>query len=286
MQSVSMLVDTTREFLHQIAAFLPRLLLALFVVVVGWVIAKAARFAVERALRAMNFNVLTERAGTDNFLRQAGLRGDTCTLFGHIAYLIVLLATLVIAFNGLGLTYMTDLLQKAVLFTPKLLIAMLVVIFGSYCARFAGDSVQSFCEQAQIPDADLLGRIVRYLIMTFVIMIALSQLEIGGDIVQRTFLIILAGLMLALALAFGLGGKEWAVGGRYSLADIHLFRLFWRFLGSLNPPPEEFPNLMRLHDRMLQRPAVQRTLAAEAAAGYELPGQGGPERVSGPGSSA
>ena len=75
-----------------------------------------------------------------------------------------------------------------------------------------------------------------------------------------------------------LGHKDWAVGGRYSIADIHLFRLFWRFMGSLNPPAEEFPNLMRLHDRMLQRPAVQRTLEAEAAAGYELPGQGGPER--------
>jgi hypothetical protein len=51
---------------------------------------------------------------------------------------------------------------------------------------------------------------VRYVIMTFVVMIALSQVEVGGDIVQRTFLIILAGLMLALALAFGLGGKDWA----------------------------------------------------------------------------
>jgi glutathione S-transferase len=76
-----------------------------------------------------------------------------------------------------------------------------------------------------------------------------------------------------------LGPHDWAVGGRYSIADIHLFRLFWRFMGSLNPPAEEFPNLMRLHDRMLQRPAVQRALEAEAAAGYELPGQGGAERA-------
>lgn len=75
-----------------------------------------------------------------------------------------------------------------------------------------------------------------------------------------------------------LGPGAWAVGGRYSIADIHLFRLFWRFVGSLNPPADEFPNLMRLHERMLERPAVQRTLQAEAAAGYELPGQGGPER--------
>ena len=74
MQSIDMLVEAAREILHQIAAFLPRLLLALLVVAVGWLFAKAVRFAVERALRAVNFNVLTERAGTDNFLRQAGMQ--------------------------------------------------------------------------------------------------------------------------------------------------------------------------------------------------------------------
>jgi hypothetical protein len=210
MQSIDMFVDATREFLHQTAIFLPKLLLALVVVLVGWLLAKAARFAVERALRAINFNVLTERAGTDNFLQQAGMRGDTTTLFGLVGFWVVILAALIIAFNGLGLTYITDLLQRVVLFTPKLLIAMLLVIFGSYCARFVGNAVQNYCIDAQIPDADVLSRLVRYLIMTLVVMIALSHLEIGGDIVQRTFLIILAGLMLALALAFGLGGKNWA----------------------------------------------------------------------------
>jgi hypothetical protein len=210
MQSIDMLMDATREFLHQTAAFLPRLLLAMLVVAVGWLFAKALRFAVERALRAMNFNVLTERAGTDNFLRQAGMRGDTTTLFGIVAFWLAILAALIIAFNGLGLTYITDLLGRVVVFTPKLLITMLIVVFGSYCARFVGNAVQTYCLDAQIPDADMLGRIVRYVIMTFVVMIALSQIEIGGDIVQRTFLIILAGLMLALALAFGLGGRNWA----------------------------------------------------------------------------
>jgi Conserved TM helix len=210
MQSIDILLETAREFLHQVAAFLPRLLLALVVVAIGWLLAKAARFAVQRGLRAINFTVLTERAGTDNFLRQAGMRGDTATLFGLVAYWVVILATLMIAFNGLGLTYITDLLGRVVLFTPKLLVAMLVVIFGSYCARFVGGAVHSYCEDAQIPDADMLGRIARYLIVIFVVMIALNQVEIGGDIVPRTFLIILAGLVLAFALAFGLGGREWA----------------------------------------------------------------------------
>jgi hypothetical protein len=210
MQSIDMLVDTTREFLHQIAAFLPRLALALAVALVGWLMAKAVRFAIEKGLRAVNFNVLTERAGTDHFLQQGGLQGDTTTLFGLFAYWVVILAALIIAFNGLGLTYITDLLQRVELFLPKVLVAMLVVVLGSYFARFVGEAVQTYCSDAQIPDSDILGTIARYLIMAFVVMIALSQVEVGGDIVQRTFLIILAGFVLALALAFGLGGKEWA----------------------------------------------------------------------------
>jgi hypothetical protein len=210
MQSVDMLLETTREFLHQIAAFLPRLALALIIVIAGWLFAKAARFAVEKALRAINFNVLTERAGTDHFLRQGGMRGDTTTLFGLFAYWVVIVAALLIACNGLGLTYVTELLGRLMLFAPKLLVGMLVVIFGSYFARFVGGAVHTYCVDAQIPDAEVLSRIARYLIMTFVIMIALSQVEIGGDIVQKTFFIILAGFVLALALAFGLGGRAWA----------------------------------------------------------------------------
>jgi hypothetical protein len=127
-----------------------------------------------------------------------------------VAQWLVILVTLMIAFGGLGLTHITELLARLVWFTPKLLVSMLVVVFGSYCARFVGGAVQSYCEDAQIPDADLLGRIARYLIVIFVIMIALGEIEVGGDIVQRTFLIILGGLVLAFALAFGLGGKEWA----------------------------------------------------------------------------
>lgn len=210
MQSIDMLLDTTREFLHQLAAFLPRLALALAVLVIGWLLAKALRFAVERGLHAVNFHVLTGRAGTDHFLQQGGLRGDTTTLFGLLAYWVVILATLIIALNGLGLTYITDLLQRVELFAPKIMVAMLVLVLGSYFARFVGEVVGTHCDDAHIPDSDILRRAARYFIMTFVAMIALSQVEVGGDILQRAFLIVLAGLVFAMALAFGLGGKEWA----------------------------------------------------------------------------
>ncbi len=67
-----------------------------------------------------------------------------------------------------------------------------------------------------------------------------------------------------------LGNRQWALL-RYSIADIHLFRLFWRFSNSVKPARTEFPNLFAHYDRMMMRPAVQRTLEIEASIGYELP---------------
>jgi glutathione S-transferase len=68
-----------------------------------------------------------------------------------------------------------------------------------------------------------------------------------------------------------LGSLEWAVE-RYSIADIHLFRLFWRFSNSFKPERAEFANLFAHYDRMMARPAVQRTLEIESSTGYELSG--------------
>ena len=68
-----------------------------------------------------------------------------------------------------------------------------------------------------------------------------------------------------------LGPRDWTVGEACSIADIHLFRLFWRFFNSLKPPAEEFPNLVRHYEAMMARPAVIKTIAAESAVGYELP---------------
>jgi glutathione S-transferase len=66
-------------------------------------------------------------------------------------------------------------------------------------------------------------------------------------------------------------GQGWALGERYSIADIHLFRLYWRLFHSLKPARGEFPNLDALYERMMARPAVQRTIEVESAVGYELP---------------
>ena len=208
MQDFNVVFDPVRGFLLQIGAYLPRLAIALGVLVVGWLLAKAARFSVVKALRALNFHVISERAGIDGFLQQGGTDKDTTEFLGWLAYALVLLSSLLIAFNSLGLTQVTDLLSRVLLFVPNLLVGLLVVIFGSYFARFVGGAVRSYCRSAGIGEADLLGRVTQYAIVIFVVLLAIDYLDFGGRLIQQTFLILLAGVVFALALAIGLGARD------------------------------------------------------------------------------
>jgi hypothetical protein len=210
METLAIQLEPARVILYQIGAFMPRLLVALLVVLGGWLLAKLAHVAVTRLLRAVNFHVLTDRAGLDGFLRQGGVSHDTTAIVGLLVRWLVILAALLVAFNGLGLTTITELLGRVVWFVPNLFVAIAVLAFGSYFSRFVGDSLTTYCRNTGMQDGAFLGKLAQYLIMVFVVLIALDQIQVGGDIVRQSFLVILAGIVFALALAFGLGGKDWA----------------------------------------------------------------------------
>ncbi|HWH81752.1 MAG TPA: hypothetical protein VNU71_05900 [Burkholderiaceae bacterium] len=210
MERIDVLLEPLRALLLQIGTFLPRLAIAVLVVVVGLLIAKAARFAVVRGLRAINFNVVTQRAGLDGFLQQGGSNVDTLVVLGFLVYWLVILASLIVASSGIGLPHVTELLSRVMLFVPKVIVALLVLALGAYFARFVSNAIVAYCDSAGVRDAEVLGRIARYAILAFVVMMALELLEIGGTIVRDAFLVVLGGLMLAVALAFGLGGRRWA----------------------------------------------------------------------------
>jgi len=210
MENVSVMLEPVRVFLGHLGNFLPRLALAAAVIIGGWLLAKLARIAVDKGLRAVNFNVITERSGMDGFLGQGGIRSDTTGILALVIYWLVVLAALIIAFNSLGLTYITDLLGQVVLFVPKVIVALLILAFGAYFARFVGNTVVTYCRNVGVQDAEFLGKAAQYAIMVFVALIALDQVNVGGEIVRQSFLVILAGIVFAMALAFGLGGREWA----------------------------------------------------------------------------
>jgi hypothetical protein len=207
MQPFEGCLDPVHSFLAQATEIFPKVVLGIVILILGWLVAKLVRFAVVKALRAINFNVLTEKAGLDTFLKQGGGETDTTGILGLLVYWLIILTALLIASNSVGLAAVTDLIGKVVLFVPRVIVAVVILAFGAYFARFIGMTVTAYCKNLDMPDASLLGRLAMYAIVIFVAMIAIDHLGLG-DIIRQTFLIILIGVALALALAFGLGGQK------------------------------------------------------------------------------
>lgn len=207
MDNVNVLFEPIRASLQQIGTFLPRVLLAIAILIAGWLLAKAIRFALVKTLRAVNFGVVTEKAGIDGFLRQGGGDFDTIRVLGALVYWLVLLAAIMVAFNSLDLAYVTDLVGRIVLFVPRVMVAVVILVFGAYFGRFVAAAFTTYLRNVGVGEAGFVGRLVLYAIMVFVVLIALDQLGLG-DLLRQTFLIVVAAVALGLAIAFGLGGQR------------------------------------------------------------------------------
>lgn len=210
MEQVSLALEPVRAFLTQLGQFLPKLILAIIILIAGWLFAKFLKLIVVKGLQAINFHVLTEKSGIDGFLQQGGINTGMAGILGALIYWLVILITLVIAFNGLGLTYVTDLVSRVILFIPKVIVAVVVLAVGMYFARFIAQTVSAYCKNVGLEDGDLLGRVSQYAIMVFVVLIALDQVNVVTDIIRQAFLLLIAGAVLGLALAFGIGGQKMA----------------------------------------------------------------------------
>jgi Conserved TM helix len=212
MEQVNLTLEPVRAFLVQLGEFLPKLILAIIILIAGWLLAKFIKVVVVKGLQAINFQVLTEKAGIDGFLQQGGIKTGMAGVLGILGYWLVILLTLMVAFNGLGLTYITELVSRIVLFIPKVIVAVLILAIGIYFARFVAQAVSAYGKNVGMEDAELLARISQYAIMIFVVLIALDQVHVVTDIIRQAFLILLGGVVLALALAFGIGGQKAAAG--------------------------------------------------------------------------
>jgi hypothetical protein len=207
-------VTVVREFLStsmiELGQFLPKLLGAILILVVGWLIAKFLQFIVVRGLKAIGFSIVTEKAGLDGFLKKGGVKKGTIDVLGLLIYWLIILVTLLAAFNWLGLTVVSELFGRVTEFIPNVIVAVLILTIGLYFARFLSDAITAYTRNVGMEDAVLVGRVTYYAITVFVIILALGQMRIADGILYPALLIIIAGIVLALALAFGLGGQKWA----------------------------------------------------------------------------
>lgn len=209
-QQWNIIRESVESSIIAIGQFLPKLLLAVVILLVGWLIAKLVQYVVVRGLKAIGFNVITDKAGLDGFLKKGGVRKTTIDVLGALVYWLIVLMTLLTTFNTLGLAIVSELFSRVTLFIPNVIVAVLILTIGLYFARFVSDAITTYTRNVGMEDAPLVGRMTYYAIAVFVVVTALGQVGIGDVLLYGILQIVVAGVVFGLALAFGLGGQKWA----------------------------------------------------------------------------
>ncbi len=197
------------EFAHALAHLLPRLLAILIIAVVGWVIAYLLKVALRSGLRLVRFDRLSERAGASQLLNTAALPSPSellCRLVFWVAWLGIILAGV----SSLGSPSVQQHIADFFLFLPRLFASLLIVFLGMLAAGFFARAALLAAVNADLPSPHVLSDAVKVVIAVLAISMAFEELGLAQRTVLIAFTIVFGALMLGLAIAFGLGGRDLA----------------------------------------------------------------------------
>lgn len=190
-------------------SFVPSLLGAIILFIVGWVVGSIIGKAIAQVINALKVDKLFESAGTNDLMNRAGLKLNVGGFIGGLVKWFIIVVFLMASLQIMGLTQVNDFLREAVLFyLPKVIIASLVLVIATVIAGAMQKIVASSAKAAGVRGSNMIGSVTRYAIWIFAFIIALSELGIATAFMQILFTGFVAALAIALGLAFGLGGKE------------------------------------------------------------------------------
>lgn len=204
------LITSFRDVLARLAQVAPRLLAMVAVILLGWALAVIARRLTVRVFRLLDLDARAARWGLTASLSRSGIGRPPSHVIGQIVYWTILFVALLTSVETLEMPATVGLAAGVVRFLPNLIIAVLVWLVGWLLANFMAQTVLIAAVNAQVALAPLIAGTVRWLVLIFAGAAALTQLGIAREMVLLTFGIAFAGSVLALALAFGLGGKDLA----------------------------------------------------------------------------
>lgn len=210
MEETATLLESLRRQGERVWQVLPDLALALALLALGWVVARLARKGLVRLLRLLRVDALAERSGVEDFLVQGGVRYTAVSIIANTVYWLILLGVFIALLDALGVRAAGDLFERVARFVPNVLVAVGILVFGSLLSRVVGGVVTSYLSNVGSATAEPVGALARYAMLVFVVFMAAEQVAIGSEVLVSAFQIAFAAVCLAAALAFGLGGRDWA----------------------------------------------------------------------------
>jgi hypothetical protein len=205
----AVLVSAT-EALQNFLGFLPALVGAILILVIGWFVAGLLAGLVERALKMVGFERAANTTGISSFIQRSGSSWTASAIVAEIIKWFIRLIAIQAAASILGLNQISQIINAILLWLPNLVVAIAIIVIGALIARFVGGLVRGTTGQMGFSDPELLGNIAHYAILAFAIIAAVDQLGIAETVVDTLFIGAVALVVLAGGLAFGLGGQQTA----------------------------------------------------------------------------
>ncbi len=194
-----------------VVQFTPRIVLAIAILMLGWLIGAILGRIVSQVVRALRVDAALRSAGVEEVVTRAGFALNSGRFIGELIKWFIVVVFLSASLEFLGLTQVTIFLQEVVLlYLPQVIVAVLILLLAAVIAEIAKNAVVASARAAGAHSVNLMGGLAKWAIWIFGVLAALSQLGIATAFVQTLFTGVVIALSLAFGLAFGLGGKEHA----------------------------------------------------------------------------
>ena len=208
-----MIISELSQALHEIARsfahFLPRLIVMLILALVGWVIAYVVKAVLRSILKLIKFDKLSESAGASQLLTNADLPSAT-EMLSRFVFWVTWLGIILLGVRALGILGLQEQVAKFFLFLPRLFVALCILFFGLLAASFFSRAALLAAVNANVPSPRVLSLALRSIIIVFVLSIVFEELGLAEQTMLVAFGIAFGALMLGLAIAFGMGGRDLA----------------------------------------------------------------------------
>lgn len=204
------IIESFNKFLGKVITFLPNLLAMITILIIGFAIAWIVKKILLFFLKAVQFDRVSERWGLTLLLFQGGVTSSPANLLSRFFYWIIALVTLILGINALEVAATQHFISQFFNYLPHLFAALIILVIGYLIAIFVGQTTLIAAVNAQMASAKLLGRTVRWFIIILSLTMTLYHLGIAEKVIISAFTILFGGIVLALAIAFGWGGRELA----------------------------------------------------------------------------
>ncbi len=201
-------IEPFQRFTERVAGFFPNLLTALVLIIAGLFLSWLLKIIFSKVLRFLKIDALSEKIGTTQILQKSGLKEPFSGIVGKVVYWVVLVSFIIMGLDALKMPAVENLLERFLLYLPNVIVAGIIILLGYLLGNFLGRAALIAAVNAGLASARLLGSFVKFTVFVIAASMTLELLGIGQNTVLIAFAIVFGGVVLALAIAFGHGGKK------------------------------------------------------------------------------